>query len=94
MEGSDEAEAPGKVGQELSVVRKTTKSEQSCLSSLGMGMSVTVTVENLAAFGRTPAGEKMWPRKSASVEPICAFDSDSLRLCWRRRRKKARMLVM
>ena len=37
----------------------------------------------LLAFGRVPAGEMVWPRKSASVAPIFSFDGENLRLCCR-----------
>lgn len=32
----------------------------------------------LETLGRVPAGEIVWPRKSASVAPIFAFDGESL----------------
>ena len=46
-----------------------------------------------SAFGRTPAGEIEWPKRSVSVAPRRALEGENVRLCLRRRSKSARMVL-
>ena len=56
-------------------------------------MGMRAKADTFSAFGRTPAGEMEWPRKSVSVAPRLAFEGKSLRLCLSSRSKRARVVV-
>ena len=49
------------------------------------GMNIWINADTFTAFGRTPAGEMQWSRKSASVVTSRANDGESFKLCLLRR---------
>ena len=55
-------------------------------------MGFFIKAETFSALGRIPPGEMKWPRKFAVVAPSRAFEVESLRLCLRRRSKRARII--
>ena len=82
----------GQVGQKLTVVVDTAHQCTDLLHILGIG--ILINADTFCAFGRRPAGEMEWLRNFASVAPNRAFEGGSMRLCFRRRSKRERIVDM